>query len=1059
VSEILAGSAAVLIKPVFRGFGSAMNANAKSSGAKAGAIAGKKLGASAATAAKKSLSGLAAALGKARDAESAAAGRVRIAELRLQEVRRKSTATASQVAAAEESLAQAQRQHKSALERSTSAQEKYSTAQSRSKALTEASDVKTGRFRATLSKTGSTVGGYAKRLGGLVKTYGALAGGAAIAGATAFLKSTIQPASDAQQSMGATETVFKSAAKNIIAYSEGAAVKYGMSANGYRESANLLGSLFKNQGVPLDQLAKKTDRMVSLGADLSAVYGGTAKDAVDSLSSAFKGEFDSLEKYGISLKQSTVNTEAMRVAGVKTAKQWNALSVSQQQAATQTATTNLIFRDAKDAVGAFGKESGTFAHQQQVAGAAIEDLKGKVGEALLPYLTKGADVIANQVVPAVSKFVDEFKSGTGAGGQFRDRLAEIWDKVKAGISWLQENKKLVLGVVAGFLALKGTLSVVGGVSRAVLGVRDSLKAAKEAAGAFKSGLDAGAKLASGGRFKSIGAVFKAAGSNALSAAKSAGRGALEMGRLAAGYARAGAAATLNAAKTLAVKTANLAVAAATKGWAIAQRLLNVAMRANPIGLVITGLMLLGAGLVLAYKKSATFRRIVQAAWAGIKTAASAVVNWFQTKAWPVISSVFSWISSKASWLWNKGISPAFTGIKLGISAIVTGFTRAKDSIGKVWDGLLGAVAGPIRSALAWISDHFIAPINKILAKFKLPQLPTVSAGSTGSGTSRGRSTRGGQQRYADGGKVRGWSPHKRADNILARLTAGEFVQPVDTVRYYGQAAMEAVRRRKARIVPAYADGGLVGTLKNLFPGLPGLPSLSSLTGSMWAQILGGALGGVLKAVVGKITGAVSGLLGGGSGPLPAGSAGRVFGWANQWDWARRAMPGVILTSGFRTGTLGGKSSLASYHNQGRAIDLVGGPGLAGIFNTIRAAFGSAITELIYSPMNGAQVKNGKPHMYQGKTRAIHFDHVHWAMADGGPVLYDTGGLLMPGLTLARNDTGRPESILADGGAAARGAGGQPLTVQLLLDGRVLTQVVLDRAGQAMQQGLTSAGVS
>lgn len=49
--------------------------------------------------------------------------------------------------------------------------------------------------------------------------------------------------------------------------------------------------------------------------------------------------------------------------------------------------------------------------------------------------------------------------------------------------------------------------------------------------------------------------------------------------------------------------------------------------------------------------------------------------------------------------------------------------------------------------------------------------------------------------FAEGGEVKGKSPHKKADNIPAWLTANEFVQPVDTVQYYGKGVMEALRRR------------------------------------------------------------------------------------------------------------------------------------------------------------------------------------------------------------------------------------------------------------------------
>lgn len=52
-----------------------------------------------------------------------------------------------------------------------------------------------------------------------------------------------------------------------------------------------------------------------------------------------------------------------------------------------------------------------------------------------------------------------------------------------------------------------------------------------------------------------------------------------------------------------------------------------------------------------------------------------------------------------------------------------------------------------------------------------------------------------QQQMAAGGKVLGWSPHPRADNIPINATAGEFMHPVDTVKHYGVRAMEAIRRK------------------------------------------------------------------------------------------------------------------------------------------------------------------------------------------------------------------------------------------------------------------------
>ncbi|WP_348240013.1 hypothetical protein, partial [Salmonella enterica] len=50
--------------------------------------------------------------------------------------------------------------------------------------------------------------------------------------------------------------------------------------------------------------------------------------------------------------------------------------------------------------------------------------------------------------------------------------------------------------------------------------------------------------------------------------------------------------------------------------------------------------------------------------------------------------------------------------------------------------------------------------------------------------------------YASGGRVRGSSPNPKADNIPAMLTAGEWVQPVSSVRYFGSEVMEAIRTRR-----------------------------------------------------------------------------------------------------------------------------------------------------------------------------------------------------------------------------------------------------------------------
>lgn len=70
--------------------------------------------------------------------------------------------------------------------------------------------------------------------------------------------------------------------------------------------------------------------------------------------------------------------------------------------------------------------------------------------------------------------------------------------------------------------------------------------------------------------------------------------------------------------------------AATEGAAVAQGGLNAALLANPIGLVVAGLVALGVALFVAWKKSETFRDIVRGAFDTVKGAAVAVWDFIQT---------------------------------------------------------------------------------------------------------------------------------------------------------------------------------------------------------------------------------------------------------------------------------------------------------------------------------------------------------------------------------------------------------------------------------------------
>jgi TP901 family phage tail tape measure protein len=145
------------------------------------------------------------------------------------------------------------------------------------------------------------------------------------------------------------------------------------------------------------------------------------------------------------------------------------------------------------------------------------------------------------------------------------------------------------------------------------------------------------------------------------------------------------------------------------------------------------------------------------------------------------------------------------------------------------------------------------------------------------------------------------------------------------------------------------------------------------------------------------------------------------GWQKMFQIVAGQFPDARLHSGFRPGAITATGN-QSYHALGRAVDI--SPRMD-IFKWLKQNYQPQTKELIFSPANGAQVRNGKDHMYTGVTRANHFDHIHWAMAHGGILdarraIYDQGGWLEPGLTMAYNGTGVRERVVAPGSGGSGG---------------------------------------
>lgn len=187
--------------------------------------------------------------------------------------------------------------------------------------------------------------------------------------------------------------------------------------------------------------------------------------------------------------------------------------------------------------------------------------------------------------------------------------------------------------------------------------------------------------------------------------------------------------------TIAKTVAEKAGAVGSGIMTAAQWALNAALSANPVALIVIGLIALVAVIILAYKKSDTFRAIVNAAFSSIAKTVSFVVDFIRDHwklllvilggpiglAVALIASHFDKVKAAALAVigWVQDHWPAIRAV------LVEAFTEARNKITDVIDTIKGAISTAksvistamdgVRSAVQTVVDAFQAVLEKIQA--------------------------------------------------------------------------------------------------------------------------------------------------------------------------------------------------------------------------------------------------------------------------------------------------------------------------------------------------------
>lgn len=536
--------------------------------------------------------------------------------------------------------------------------------------------------KAGKSSGGAFAGAFKAPLAGIAGVFAAV-------GIGSFVKDAIQGAGDIEQSFGALDSVFKGSSAQMKDWSRKAAKDVGLTSNEFNELGTLIGSQLKNGGTAMEELAPKTKELIGMGADLSSMFGGTTKDAVDALSSALKGERDPIERYGVSLNQAKIDAEA---AALGFEKVGGSLSAE----ATQAATLSLIMKQTTDAHGNFAKESDTFAHKQQVMQAEWGNLTTKIGELFLPVMTKTFGFISDKVIPVLTEgaggvmaFTAAFKAGDGdiTSNGFAGYMERVGGAARGLYDLFKGDYNAVLRSAFGWE--EDSPMVVG-----VLAIRD-------AAGKIP------------GKFEEI-------RTTAVSVLKETGDWLVKnkdwlltisvaVGSIVAAYKTYTTALAVHSA-TVAIYTAISTAAGGAQAFfagaaftaALGVTALNTALKANLFGIIALAVIGLVSGLIWFFTQTEDGKAIVAAAWDGIQKVIGAVVDWFTKTALPAIQGFIGGIVGFFEDM-GRNVSPVIEGVKSVVGGIASFFTSV------VGPAIGNAIKG-VGDFFTWLYQTIIVPV-------------------------------------------------------------------------------------------------------------------------------------------------------------------------------------------------------------------------------------------------------------------------------------------------------------------------------------------------------------
>lgn len=297
-----------------------------------------------------------------------------------------------------------------------------------------------------------SAGSMGKALADVGKIAAGFVVGSALTKLPGLFTSVVSAASDMNESVSKGQTVFGQSFAQVDKFAETAAKSMGMSRQAALEATGTFGNFLQAMGTGQKPAADMSAAMVQLAADLGSFNNTSADEALLALRSGLSGEAEPMRKFGVALSETAVKAKELEMGMKPVGKEF-----TEQQKIM--ARYQIIMDQTKVAQGDYERTSGGLANTMKSLGATVDDLKAKVGGALLPVVLQVAQAL-QAAIPVVEGLAAQYiPMLTEAFGQVLARVQPLIDQVRPFFESLAQNQQVI----------QTAATVIGGILVAALG--------------------------------------------------------------------------------------------------------------------------------------------------------------------------------------------------------------------------------------------------------------------------------------------------------------------------------------------------------------------------------------------------------------------------------------------------------------------------------------------------------------------------------------------------------------------------------------------------------------